>query len=119
MDIYGKGVYYMTYMEFLEALVNAESEDERMELVKANADTFAPSEGVGEDLQGSLDEMTAALEEANATITSLKQEIKDRFFGKYKEDKKEDDVETEDSEDDEKTDEEPTLADLGFGKKTY
>lgn len=111
----------MKYMEFLEALVNAESEDERMELVKTNAASFAPSEGGGEDLQGSLDEMTAALEEANATITSLKQEIKDRFFGKYKEEKGNetsnedgDEMETEEDEDKEKT-----LSDLGFGKKTY
>lgn len=107
----------MTYMEFLEALVNAESEDERMQLVKDNADTFAPIEGDGgEVLQGSLDEMTAALEEANATITTLKQEIKDRFFGKFKEETKDDAPEEGDDEEEPK---EASLKDLGFGQKQY
>lgn len=107
----------MTYMEFLEALVNAETEDERMELVKANADSFAPSEGGGEELQASLDEMTAALDEANATIGTLKQEIKDRFFGKYKEDGEEGNEGNGNP--DPEPEKEATLKDLGFGEKSY
>jgi hypothetical protein len=102
------------YMQFIEALVNAQTEDERMELVKEHAQTFAPQEG-------DAGEMATALEEMTAQIATLKKEIKDRFFGKYEEPKTEteaSDEETEASE--ESSDEgEPTLNDLGFGNKTY
>jgi hypothetical protein len=115
MKLNREGVTWMDYMAFLEALVNAQTEDERMALVKEHAETFMQADGEG-DLKGSLDEMTAALEEANTTITRLKQEIKDRFFGKYKEseDKPEDDTQ-----EDEPQTKEASLKDLGFGQKTY
>ena len=106
----------MTYMEFLESLVNAETEDERMELVKANADSFAPQEGGGEEMQAQLDEMTATLEESTATVATLKQEIKDRFFGKFKEEGETEEMETEEEETETP---EASLKDLGFGQKTY
>lgn len=116
-----KGGEIMTYMEFLEALVNAETEDERMELVKEHAQTFTPSEGGDEETQAAI---TAAVEEATAemteTITSLKQEIKDRFFGKFKEGNDDEgegerNPEPEDDEDGETK----SLKDLGFGQKSY
>lgn len=106
----------MTYMEFLESLVNAQTEDERMSLVKEHAETFNQDTG-GADLQATLDEMTAALEASNQTVTQLKQEIKDRFFGKFKEEKE---TESSDAESEpEEEEKEPTLNDLGFGKKQY
>ena len=105
----------MTFMEFLEMLVNAQTEDERMNLVKEHAEKF--NNESGGDLQSSLDEMTAQLETANEQIKTLKQEIKDRFFGKYKENN-EDMKENEDQEDEEEP-KEKTLSDLGFGKKEY
>lgn len=114
----------MTYMEFLRALVEAESEDARMDLVKEKAEEYAPKEAseedgdVSEEMTNQLEELTAALEEANAQITTLKQEIKDRFFGTYQDEKPEDEiVEPEDVESEEPK--EMTLKDLGFGVKDY
>ena len=108
----------MDYMQFLESLVNAESEDERMTLVKDNSASFnVETEDNSVELQGSLDEMTAVLDEANGTITTLKQEIKDRFFGKFKEEGQEDE-ETKEM-DEETPTEEASIKDLGFGQKKY
>lgn len=118
----------MTYMEFLRALVEAETEDERMELVKESGEMFQPSEGEAEpseEMTAQLEELTAALDDANAQITNLKQEItnlkqeiKDRFFGTYEEDQPADEItEPEDVENEEEK--EMTLKDLGFGSKDY
>lgn len=107
----------MKFMEFLEMLVNAETEDERMNLVKEHAETFN-QEG-GEELQTSIDELQKQLEESNSKITELKQEIKDRFFGKYKEEKEDskDNMDEGPQENEEKEEKETTLKDLGFGEK--
>ena len=113
----------MNYKEFIESLVNAETESERMELVKENMASFEPKENPEDvaKIQALLDTSIADLETANGTISEKDQEIKDRFFGNYdvSGDGNPDEQNDADGEQGDDMDGDKTLSDLGFGEKSF
>lgn len=72
-------------MQLIEALVNAETEDERMALVAENKEMIDShtNEGAGaEEMQTALDEAIANGDALTQSLAEAKQLYKDTFFGK-------------------------------------